>query len=68
MSATSRLLYGSVNLVAALIYFLWRRVSALEQIYKHIGGTQRVMVTVKENGHGEISSNPGRGYLYFTLR
>ena len=30
------------------------------------GGASGVMVIVVGNGHGDTSSNPGRGWLYFT--
>ena len=30
------------------------------------GGVRGVMVIVVENGHGDTSSNPGRGRLHFT--
>ena len=32
-----------------------------------IGGARGVMVIVVGNGHGDTSSNPGRGWLHFTL-
>ena len=35
-------------------------------IYKTFGGARGVMVIVVENGHGDTSSNPGRGWLHFT--
>ena len=30
------------------------------------GGVRGVMVIVAGNGHGDMSSNPGRGWLHFT--
>ena len=30
------------------------------------GGARGVMVIVVGNGHGDTSSNPGRGWLHFT--
>ena len=31
------------------------------------GGAHGVMVIIAGNGHGDMSSNPGRDWLYFTL-
>ena len=31
-----------------------------------IGGARGVMVIIVGNGHGDKSSNPGRGWLHFT--
>ena len=31
-----------------------------------LGGARGVMVIVVGNGHGDTSSNPGRGWLHFT--
>ena len=32
----------------------------------HVGGVRGVMVIVIGNGHGDTSSNPGRGWLDFS--
>ena len=32
----------------------------------NIGGAHGVMVIVAENGHGDMSSNPGWDWLHFT--
>ena len=31
-----------------------------------VGGARGIMVIVVGNGHGDMSSNPGRGWLHFT--
>ena len=35
--------------------------------HKHFGGARGVMVIVVGNGHGNMSSNPRRDWLHFTL-
>ena len=35
------------------------------QLYIYIGGARGVMVIII--GHGDMSSNPGRDWLHFTL-
>ena len=35
-------------------------------ISRQMGGARGVMVIVVGNGHGDTSSNPGRGGLHFT--
>ena len=34
--------------------------------YNFFGGAHDVMVIIIGNGHGDTSSNPGRGWLHFT--
>ena len=45
-------------------YFLFRLV--LWHINHYLGGAHGVMVIVIGNGHGDMSSNPGRDWLHFT--
>ena len=37
-----------------------------DYITDSFGGARGVMVILAGNGHGETSSNPGRGWLHFT--
>ena len=39
------------------------RRSSVKKIY---GGARGVRVIIVGNGHGDTSSNPGRGWLHFT--
>ena len=49
------------------INFNWRTRYSNQMISLRTGGTRGVMVIVVGNGHGDMSSNPGRGRLHFTL-